>query len=513
MADGGETLSVFRSGIPPIDERLGGVVLGRPHLLSGTTGSGKTALSLAFVAGALVEGGAAAMLTQDEPRELLAQAADLGLDLDEGLDTGRFVLLRYQRHFAAHFGRALSTDPVFDELVQLMGSMTPDRFAIDSLTPFLDGGPASGAGVAALASFLERLNATTLLTYPGDLRERYDRRLEPLVQHCAAVLHLSAYGEGVGRMDVVKVRRRLWSESPAFFAIRAGRGVVPLDGQGARESMGNGARFRRQVLLFQGVDGLPEEFLSRLEGGYAVSVHASAALEVPEVLPPDVGAVLLAARWDAIDEATAFLRRLRRLGNRTPVVLVTRGDVRSADRARALLAGFDEVILDSFGPEEFLARVAAVVRRGRSATVPLEMADVEVPFPTAFDGAAAAVVDEDGFRATLAAARDGGEAAVFSVLFLSPADGELGALVNLVARIMRAASGDVAAVIGDRVAVYLPGTRRTDVAPFLRRVSDAWRRSGAGELRVAQFAFPEDRDRLRADLSLPASSVHPPLAP
>jgi CheY-like chemotaxis protein len=404
-------------------------------------------------------------------------------------------------------------ESVFDELVQLMGPVAPDRFAVDPVLPFLDGGPASGAGVAALAGFLARLNATTLVTYPGDLRERYDRRLEPLVQHCAAVLHLSAYGEGVARMDVVKVRRRLWSESPAFFGIRAGRGVVPLDGDGAREPTSDRARFRRQILLFQGVDGLPEEFLSRLESAYAVSVHAGATPEVPEVLPPDVGAALLAARWDAIEEATTFLRRLRHLGNRTPVILVTRGDVRSADRAHALLAGFDEVIPDSFGAEEFVARVVAVVRRGRSATVPVEIADAGSTFGGSPDDAAPAVIDEESFRATLAAARDGSAAPLSSVVFLAPQDGELGALVNLVARTMRAASGDVAAVVADRVAVYLPGTRRTDVAPFVRRVSDAWRRSGCGELRVAQFALPADADRLRADLRPAASSVHDALEP
>jgi hypothetical protein len=188
---------------------------------------------------------------------------------------------------------------------------------------------------------------------------------------------------------------------------------------------------------------------------------------------------------------------------------VTRGDVRSADRARALLAGFDEVIPDVFGAEEFFARVAAVIRRGRSATVPVAMDAARASFPADSDAAGPAVVDEDGFRATLAAARDGTGAAVFAVLFLSPEDGQLGALINLVARTMRAASGDVASMVGDAVAVFLPGTRRTDIAPFLRRLTDAWRRTGSSELRVTQFAFPADDDRLRADLRAAASSVHP----
>src|SRR3712207_837031 len=116
MSEGGNTLPVLRSGVAPIDERLGGLTLGRPHLLSGTTGAGKTAACLAFLATGLSLGESAALLTQDDPRDLLGQAADLGLDLTQGLASGRFVLLRYQREFATRYARALSADPVLDEI-------------------------------------------------------------------------------------------------------------------------------------------------------------------------------------------------------------------------------------------------------------------------------------------------------------------------------------------------------------------------------------------------------------
>ncbi|MDQ3951317.1 MAG: hypothetical protein M3282_13370 [Gemmatimonadota bacterium] len=501
------TAPVSRSGIAPIDERLGGLVPGRPHLISGPTGSGKTAFCLAFVGVALSEGKSAAILTQDDPRDLLAQAADLGIDLRRAAATGRFALLCYQRDFAARFGRALSTEPVFDELARLMGPGAPDRLAVDSIAPFLDGSTASGAGIAALAHVLERLRATTLVTYPGDVRDHYDRRLEPLVRRCGAVLHLSAYGDGIGRMDVVKVRQRLWSDSPAFFSIRPGRGVAALDGGTAPGSAGAAGRFRRQILLFPGVDGLPEDFVAALDAAFVLSTHGSVTAAVPEVLPPDVGALLVAARWDALADAAMFLRQLRHFGNRTPVVLVTRGDVRSSDRARAILTGFDEVVPDAVGPDEFTARVAAVVRRGRSTIVPVvPQEDVRVAEPSA-DSPAEGLA-EIRFRVAVETAANGNRDQVFSVLLLNPDEGELEALASLVARTMRGGSGDVVGVVGDRVAVYLPGTRRMDATPFLRRVSEAWRRTGRRELRVAQLAYPADRERLRAALRLPAPSVH-----
>jgi hypothetical protein len=267
-------------------------------------------------------------------------------------------------------------------------------------------------------------------------------------------------------------------------------------------------------VLFEGEDGLPDDVFAALESAYAVALQGSPSSVVPELFPFDVGAILVVARWDTLADAGFFLRHLRHFGIRTPVILVTRGDVRSSDRARALLAGFDDVVTDTIGPEEFIARVTAVVRRGRSATVPMATHDGAV------DGArpdgqvahgGAAVLDEARFRDTVEIAANGNSSDVFSVLLLGPDAGELEALASVVARTMRGASGDVAGVVGDRVAIYMPGTRRADVTPLLRRVTDAWRRSGRSEFRVVQLAYPADRERLRADLRMSASSVQVPM--
>jgi CheY-like chemotaxis protein len=245
-----------------------------------------------------------------------------------------------------------------------------------------------------------------------------------------------------------------------------------------------------------------------------VALHGSLSSSVPEVFPVDTGAVLVVARWDALAEARLFLQHLRHFGNRTPVILVTRGDVRSSDRARALLAGFDDVATDTVGPEEFMARVMAVIRRGRSVTVPIAWPDSVSDVAKSngqgeTDGVP--VLDEGRFRDTVEIAANGNRGEVFSVLLLGPEAGELEALASVVARTMRGGSGDVAAVVGDRVAVYMPGTRRADVTPLLRRLTDAWRRTGRREIRVVQFACPADCERLRADLRLSAPSVQSPM--
>jgi hypothetical protein len=203
-------------------------------------------------------------------------------------------------------------------------------------------------------------------------------------------------------------------------------------------------------------------------------------------------------------EVSMFLQRIRHVGNRTPVIVVTRGEMRSSDRARLLLAGFDDVVTDAIGPAEFVARISAVVRRGRSTTVPVAMQDGE---PSAAHGTdMATVLDADEFRDIIEHALDRNDA-VFSVVSFNPEPSELEALASLVTRTMRIGSGDVAALVGDRVTVYMPGTRRADVKPLVRRVTEAWRRAGHRELRVVQLAYPADGKRLRTESKLWASTV------
>jgi hypothetical protein len=228
---------------------------------------------------------------------------------------------------------------------------------------------------------------------------------------------------------------------------------------------------------------------------------------IPEALPFDAGGVLVAARWDTLPDAELFLQQLRHLGVRTPVILVTRGDMRSSDRARALFAGFDDVVTDTTGPDEFVARVSAVARRGRSATVPVAFLDAVGPAGDLAERRSG-VLDEESFRETIQFASNGNSDRVFSVLLLSSADGELEALANVVSRTMRGSSGDVVGVVGDGVAVYMPGTRWADATPLVRRVTDAWQRTGRRELGVAQLVWPVDVAELRRTFRLTAPPTH-----
>jgi DNA-binding response OmpR family regulator len=68
------------------------------------------------------------------------------------------------------------------------------------------------------------------------------------------------------------------------------------------------------------------------------------------------------------------LRRLRRAGNWTPVVLLTQvGE--STERAMALEEGADDYLNKPFDPHELVARIRAVLRRARPGQPPLTTAE------------------------------------------------------------------------------------------------------------------------------------------
>jgi KaiC/GvpD/RAD55 family RecA-like ATPase len=216
------------SGIGPIDQQLGGVMPGRTYVLSGAPGTGKSVACLQFLAAALQSGERAAILTQDDPEDLLSQGEFLSLDLTAAIASERLYLLRFQLDFNRRFSRASSPDEAFAELRRLLGAQPPSRLVIDSVVPFIDGGGSSASSAIAMLQLLDELGSTSLVTYPGDLAAAYDRRLDPLTQRAAAIFHLSADRQRHRQIEIRKVRYRVSSASPIPYRIEAGAGFVPI---------------------------------------------------------------------------------------------------------------------------------------------------------------------------------------------------------------------------------------------------------------------------------------------
>jgi two-component system, OmpR family, response regulator MprA len=110
---------------------------------------------------------------------------------------------------------------------------------------------------------------------------------------------------------------------------------------------------------------------------YAVStaVDGRQALEAVADDPPEL--LLLDVLMPVMDGFEAC-RRLRELGDRTPVLMLTARDA-VGDRVEGLDAGADDYVVKPFALEELLARVRALLRRsGVAGDEPLRFSDLDL---------------------------------------------------------------------------------------------------------------------------------------
>ncbi|NUM45411.1 MAG: response regulator transcription factor [Anaerolineales bacterium] len=117
--------------------------------------------------------------------------------------------------------------------------------------------------------------------------------------------------------------------------------------------------------------------------GFAVEVahNGEQALEKLEQLRPDL--VVLDVLMPRLDGREA-LRRMRRRGDWTPVILLTQISG-TAERIMALEEGADDYLNKPFDPHELIARIRAVLRRARPGQPPLSAAETLASGPLRFD--------------------------------------------------------------------------------------------------------------------------------
>jgi DNA-binding response OmpR family regulator len=130
---------------------------------------------------------------------------------------------------------------------------------------------------------------------------------------------------------------------------------------------------RPKILLADDETAITSNLAPFLErGGFSVLVadDGQAALDRIAASGPDL--IILDVLMPRLD-GREVLRRLRRSGNWTPVILLTQvGE--AAERALALEEGADDYLNKPFDPSELVARIHAVLRRATPGQPPLSSA-------------------------------------------------------------------------------------------------------------------------------------------
>jgi KaiC/GvpD/RAD55 family RecA-like ATPase len=222
---------MIRSGITPIDAQSGGFVRGRIHLLTGGPGTGKTTACLQFLKEGLKQGDRVALLTAERLDDLSSHARSIGLDLETAIRDGRALLLHYRSEFARHLAWSGLPDVVVTNFRRLLNEVRPVRLVIDPITPFLNAGSVAGPVLAALATTIEDLAATTIVTFPGNVSAGYDLHLESLAQCAALIIELSHGEAGVHRMRILQARSLNAPSAATEFFLRPGIGLNAPDNE------------------------------------------------------------------------------------------------------------------------------------------------------------------------------------------------------------------------------------------------------------------------------------------
>jgi KaiC/GvpD/RAD55 family RecA-like ATPase len=473
------------SRTPRIDDAVGRIRSRRTYLLTGGAGSGKTECALRFVEAGLLAGERVVMLGHTPAPELSAHTAHLGIDLRRPVAEGRLLLLRYRSDLPWRVAHLASAEDVIADLRRQILAHRSQRVVIDTVSPLLDDASPSAVPAALIADLLAASQSTALLTYPTDLADDYDRRLEPLLQGAAGVLRLTRTDDRGVRAEIVSLRHPS-TELPASLGA-----VLSSVARRAGEPLASGAA---KLLLLRVMDSPSDDLASALLLQHEVVVRSG----VEDVAAVDFDALVIEADHATLEPARAVIRRFQNGGRTEPIVVATRFTLRSLDRARLLRDGADEVLAGDMGMPELLQRLASALRRGHLRRPPLAVHEDETltQRTLALPGE---LLDRERFTEALRVRTAHDDTVPFTLLRLTidPMDGaELRVLGALVLAGMRANTGDLAALADDAIAVYLHGAGRRDIAPFIDRLR-ARRAADAPAMRVVSACYPAESAAVR----------------
>ena len=506
MTGSAQPSALLPSGVRPLDYRLGGILPNRPYVISGNPGTGKSVSCLEFAQQGLEGGETVVLITHDDPADVLASAAFLGIDIERPLREERLILLRFQLDFVRRLGRATTADAVFVELKRHLQAFKPGRIAIDSIVPFLDGGAASNMAIYGLIQFLDEMQVTSLLTFPGDMAGLYDRRLEPLMQRSAGVFHLSSDSERNHKLEVRKIRFEAASMLPVTFRILSGAGLVVITDADSARVTALPDEIQHRLALVNMADPLPAELVNGLRPQFDVDVRTGMVSAFSEVVRDGVGALLLNVRRDVIESALQLIRDLRQTNNTVPVVLITPYVLRSADRTRALRAGADDFLSTSLAPAELTARLQTIVKRGHWHDLITTSPEPGMILQPTKDGSTYEPMSGDALTKSVRGYLEREQMPYFTLFLITPEKGDIAGLAKLALNIVRVESGDLVGIQGKRVVAYLDSARPKDLASLKIRLREHALRLGYGDIDIQALGFPANEDAVRDLLGAPAAS-------
>jgi KaiC/GvpD/RAD55 family RecA-like ATPase len=478
---------IISSGVGPFDDRVGGLRAGGLYLLAGPPGAGKLAFLLQFLAAGLEADEKLAFLGGLSPEELFERARHWGLDgLERAWRQGRLSLLGYRGEYPRRILHAAEPEEAFAELSKTLGGPV-SRLAVDPGTLLWE----TRAGTALASSFVnwqEGSGATVVATAVTELDDSLPRSTDWVLHRAAGVFHLGRTPHGLRELTVYRTRPPIEDPGAITLDLRPGAGLTEPRAMPGRRSGDIASSHRRRLLLLRMTEALSEDVEGWLNREYEVRDTRDARQMISRLREEHWGGVCIVVERAGIDEAIQLCRTIRPL-TAGAVVVLSRGQLRSSDRARAMEAGADDILRQDVVLRELKSRF----RRAAACVVGERVvsSDPDRPLPIR------ELVDAPSFMAEVRHRLVSPSLGYLTLVLVPESVGP--DVLRALRGSARIEAGDFVGHVDDGYAVVLQDARGRHARIYMERALRSLAPSaGAPEVRI--LTSPEDADEIRSAL-------------
>ena len=335
------TATVVRSGISPLDDRVGGLEAGGTYLVVGAPGPAKMVAALQFLHEGVSSGERCLLLTNADVDSILDVASAWGLEMLPAWEDGSLQIIGFRDDFELRAIRSIEPEEVLEEFGDIAVG-TPDRIAVDPGSMFLTGGAKTLLG-SSFITWTGDQPGTVLATFSvdGDASE-LPSSADWLINATTGRLILERRSQGLFQITVAGALGD--QDETVSLQLKPGEGLATPESFPARRGADRGSVDRNRLLLVSlGASHASdlEAWASRAFDSDTVTEPFEAVARVQE--DEKFGRVLVHSPRRQVRDAVQACQAIRPL-TRAVIVFASDDAIRSTDRIHILEAGADDCL-------------------------------------------------------------------------------------------------------------------------------------------------------------------------
>ena len=356
-----------RWGVKVVDSQLKGLEANRKYMIYGDASFDLLSFLITFLASGLKVKQRTALITSEDPAEVIRVGRHIGIDLEKDLHKDAFMILKCKPFLGEKLVQLGSSDRMIQELRHLMGAPLPHRVGFFPLSSFIsDSNPDHLMRSTELfLGALKRIRSTVMVAETVKSKAEDLYLIQELRRSVDGVFRLTSSSDDTRELMLEKDftaenRKHSW-----VYFIQKGVGIQAVEAeQGAQPSddfdPSNSAHSRRILLVSD--DPVEVDLLrTGLEPIFTLEIARSETEAMTQLLQPKFGMIIVAFSDD--DRGQAFCRYVRTQRIKHPVVLIGNKKRRAWERASVLLQGVDDFIARPFSQVELISRISSILRR------------------------------------------------------------------------------------------------------------------------------------------------------